>query len=145
MNTFLNSSKLCPNLDSMIERKRTSILEYGVMSFNEAFLKLRREKGWTQVQVAESLGISVGQIKKYEKGDSTPSLGILGKIAALFGVSADVFVFEAGKGIAGEKLDAELLRRFECISKLPEREKDAVMVVLDSIIAKQRLREVIEA
>ena len=77
------------------------------MSFRDVFVRLRKEKGLLQAQVAEKLGISVGQVKKYEKGVSTPSLGVLGKMATLFGVSTDIFVFEGGKGVAvGEKADA---------------------------------------
>ncbi|MBF0548591.1 MAG: helix-turn-helix transcriptional regulator [Candidatus Riflebacteria bacterium] len=115
------------------------------MSFKDIFVRLRKEKGLLQTQVAEKLGISVGQIKKYEKGVSTPSLSVLGKIATLFGVSTDIFVFDGGKGVAGEKLDPELLHRFELVSHLPDRERDALIIVIDSIIAKQRLREVIGA
>jgi len=47
--------------------------------------------------------------------------------------------------VAGRKLDAELLRRFEKVAQLPEREKDAVLVLIDSVIAKQTLKEVIGA
>jgi transcriptional regulator with XRE-family HTH domain len=115
------------------------------MGFKDTFVKLRKEKGFLQVQVAEKLGISVGQVKKYEKGASTPSLSVLGKMATLFGVSTDVFVFDGGKGVAGEKLEPDLLRRFELVSHLPDRERDALMLVIDSIIAKQKLREVIGA
>jgi len=61
----------------------------------------------------------------------------------VFGVSADVLVFEHGAGPASRKLDAELLSRFEQVAQLPERERDAVLVLVDSVVAKQRLREVI--
>ena len=81
--------------------------------------------------------------KKYEKGDSAPNLHILAKIATVFEASADDFVFGEGKSIAAKKLDHEILKRFEMIGQLPERERDAILVVLDSIIAKHKLREVI--
>ncbi len=115
------------------------------MAFKDTFLRLRKERGWTQSEVADKIGISVGQVKKYEKGDSAPTLHILAKIATVFGVSADVLVFADGTGVAGRKLDAELLRRFEKVAQLPEREKDAVLVLIDSVIAKQTLKEVIGA
>lgn len=113
------------------------------MGFKDTFLRLRKERGWTQQHVADQIGISVGQVKKYEKGDSAPTLHILGRMAMVFGVSADELVFEGGKGVAGSKLDPELLARFEKVAQLPERERDAVLVLIDSVIAKQRLREVI--
>jgi transcriptional regulator with XRE-family HTH domain len=119
--------------------------ERALMAFKDTFLRLRKERGWTQQHVAERIGISVGQVKKYEKGDSAPTLNILGKIATVFGVSTDELVFENGHGVAGSKLDAELLVRFEQVAQLPLRERDAVLVLIDSLVAKQRLREVIGA
>jgi len=65
--------------------------------------------------------------------------------ATVFGVSPDVLVFADGTGVAGRKLDAELLTRFEKVDQFPEREKDAVLVLIDSVIAKQTLMEVIGA
>lgn len=113
------------------------------MGFRESFIRLRKERGWTQQHVADEVGISVGQVKKYEKGESSPTLPILAKIANVFGVSADDLVFGGRNGIAASKLDRELLRRFEMLDQLPERERDAVLLLLDSVIAKHRLREVI--
>lgn len=50
------------------------------MAFKDTFVRLRKERVWTQAQVAEKIGISVGQVKKYEKGDSAPILHILARI-----------------------------------------------------------------
>jgi len=113
-----------------------------LMGFREAFIRLRKERGWTQQHVADEIGISVGQVKKYEKGDSSPNLPVLAKIATVFGVSADDLVFGGRNGLAANKLDADLLRRFEMLDQLSERERDAVLLLLDSVIAKHRLREV---
>jgi len=112
------------------------------MAFKDTFLQLRKERGWTQAQVADQVGISVGQVKKYEKGDSAPNLHALGRIARVFGVSSDEFVFENGKGIAGVKLETELLERFEKVAQLPKEEKDAILLLIDSVVAKHTIREV---
>ena len=112
------------------------------MAFKDTFLRLRKERDWTQQQVADRIGLSVGQVKKYEKGDSAPTLHILGRIAVTYGVSADELVFDDGKGVAGTKLDPELLSRFEKVAQLPEDEKNAVLLLLDSVIAKHTIRKV---
>lgn len=113
------------------------------MSFRDTFVRLRKERGWTQAEVADKIGISLGQVKKYEKGNSAPNLHILAKIATVFDTSADDFVFGQGKSIAKDKFDHDLVKRFELIGQLDERERDAILVVIDSIIAKHRLKEVI--
>lgn len=81
-------------------------------------------------------------MKKYEKGDSAPTLHILGRIAMVYGVSTDELVFEDGKGIAGAKLEPELLQRFEKVAGLPKEEKDAILLLIDSVVAKHTIREV---
>ena len=86
-----------------------------LMGFRDTFVRLRKERGWTQAEVAEKIGISIGQITQYDKGDSSPNLHILAKIATVFGVSADDFVFGEGKTVAKDKFDHELLKRFAMI------------------------------
>ncbi len=79
---------------------------------------------------------------KEERARSAPTLHILGRIAVTYGVSADELVFDDGKGVAGTKLGPELLSRFEKVAQLPEDEKNAVLLLLDSVIAKHTIRKV---
>ena len=48
----------------------------------------------------------------------------------------------AALGVAGTKLDPGLLSRFEKVAQLPEEEKNAVLLLLDSVIAKHTIRKV---
>lgn len=111
------------------------------MSFSEKIVSLRKERNWTQVQLAELLGMAVNQIKRYEKGKSAPSLGAIKKLAITFGISADELIFDDGDAVASQRLDASLLRRFEKISSLPKKEREAVETVLDGIIIKNQLND----
>lgn len=51
--------------------------------------KARENKGLTQAQVADKLGISDGTYKNYEQGKREPNNALLVKIADLYGVSTD--------------------------------------------------------
>ena len=51
--------------------------------------RLRREKGWTQEQLARELGISYQAVSKWENELSSPDLSALPLLADLFGVSID--------------------------------------------------------
>ena len=52
-------------------------------------LKLRTEKGLTQIQVAEILGVSNKAVSKWECGEALPSVEMLVALSKLYGVSVD--------------------------------------------------------
>jgi len=54
------------------------------MSFPIRFIQLRKEHGLTQQGMADTIGIHVTQIKRYEAGTAQPSIEILKKIAIAF-------------------------------------------------------------
>lgn len=53
------------------------------MPFMEA---ARKEKGFTQQQLAEMVGITQSALSRYEKGIRTPSVPVAQRIAAALGV-----------------------------------------------------------
>jgi len=114
------------------------------MVFSDKIVKLRKERNWTQQQLADLMGMAVNQIKRYEKGKSSPSLEAIKKLAVTFGVSSDELVFDNGDGVAAQKLDPELLKRFEKVSQLSEKEKEAVQIMLDGIIIKNQINNMVE-
>lgn len=56
------------------------------------FKQVRAEKGFTQKQVAEGIGITDRQYQNYEYGKKTPSALILCALADYFNVSLDYLV-----------------------------------------------------
>lgn len=62
------------------------------MEFREKLVQLRKEKGLSQMQVAEALDVSRQAISKWEVGDAEPSTANLIALAALYGVSLDYLV-----------------------------------------------------
>ena len=61
-------------------------------SINENIKFYRKEKGFTQEQLAEAMGVSVGAVSKWERGESSPDIAVLVEIADLFGVTLDYLV-----------------------------------------------------
>ena len=51
--------------------------------------KLRKEKDWTQMGLADRLNVSHQAVSKWERGDSLPDIGTLMQIGQIFGVSID--------------------------------------------------------
>ena len=62
---------------------------------------LRIGKGWSQAELGRRLGVSASAIGMYEQGRKEPSLGLVVRIARLFGVTVDYL-------LTGEALRPEL-------------------------------------
>lgn len=59
------------------------------MEFSEKLLALRKQKGWTQEELAEALYVSRTAISKWESGRGYPNIESLKAISKLFSVSID--------------------------------------------------------
>lgn len=59
------------------------------MKFNEKLIKLRKEKGMTQEDLAFEVGVSRQSVSKWEIGDCEPDISKLKEIGKIFNVSID--------------------------------------------------------
>lgn len=58
-------------------------------TFGKRFQRLRKEKGYTQEQIAEKVNISYQAVSKWENDISSPDISILGELATILGVTVD--------------------------------------------------------
>ena len=59
------------------------------MSIGERILKLRKEKNYSQEEIAEQLNVSRQTISKWETGQSTPDFDKIVPLCDLFGITTD--------------------------------------------------------
>lgn len=105
------------------------------MEFPERLTLLRKERGLTQQTLADTVGLAVLQIRRYEGGTSQPTLDVIRRLAIALGVSADRLVFDEH-----ERDPAATLRyQFEAVSKLSDHEQDVVRELLDAVIVKSQV------
>ena len=64
----------------------------------------RKNLGFTQDQLAERLGVTLGAVSKWERGSSEPDLGYIMELAELFHVSVDALI---GFSMHGNDADGE--------------------------------------
>ena len=57
----------------------------------QIILKRRKELGLSQNDLAEFLNVSVSSVYKWEKGERTPELSIIGKLCSILEVDIDSF------------------------------------------------------
>lgn len=62
------------------------------LRLNENIRLYRKQRGMTQEQLAEAMGVSVGAVSKWESGQTNPELGLIVGLADFFGVSVDVLL-----------------------------------------------------
>lgn len=102
------------------------------MSLSARLIQLRRERDWTQQDVAAQVGLHVNQVKRYEAGSAQPSLEGLKKLARAFSVSTDWLLFED----AERGPDEELRLQFEAMNQLSPEEKEVARSVLEGLLLK---------
>lgn len=55
--------------------------------FGQFILQLRKEKGWTQLELAEKLNITDKAVSKWERGVGFPDIKMIEPLAEIFNVS----------------------------------------------------------
>ena len=73
--------------DELLEKIMLS--DGGAMEIGEKIKELRKQKGWTQEELAEKLFVSRTAVSKWESGKGTPNIDSLKDISAIFSVSID--------------------------------------------------------
>ena len=58
-------------------------------SMGERISSLRKEKGWTQKNIADELGITDKAVSKWERDIALPDIATIPKLAELLGVSVE--------------------------------------------------------
>lgn len=106
------------------------------VNFPEHLAQLRKERGLTQPQLAEKIGVHVAQVRRYEAGTSQPTLDVIRSLAVALGVSADELLFAQDE--RGPSDDLKL--QFEAVSRFDPEAKKVVQQVLDSMILQQEAR-----
>ena len=64
------------------------------MKLSEKMMILRKQKGWSQEELAEKLEVSRQAVSKWESGQASPDIEKILKISQLFEVSTDVLLKE---------------------------------------------------
>jgi len=99
--------------------------------------QLRRDQNLTQVQLAESLGISQQMVASYEVGRRRIPVSMLQALAQALSVDIDGLLGDATKARAKRGPAPVLARHMERISALPKTQQKFVIQVLESVLAQQ--------
>jgi transcriptional regulator with XRE-family HTH domain len=98
---------------------------------------MRRDKGWTQGELAERAGIKINHVSKLEPDDTDPKLSTLYKLMQAFSCSPDSLLMDLNR----VSTDAILKQTLERATALPEDEKRAIINVADGYCMAVGLRQ----
>jgi transcriptional regulator with XRE-family HTH domain len=94
------------------------------MEMHEKIKMLRKERGYTQSQVADKIGQERSTVACYENGSRKPAVDVLEKLALLYGVTLDYFSNKSDSDIMLQLL-AQSSEFFRSVG-ISEADKDAV-------------------
>lgn len=98
---------------------------------------LRKEKSWSQTDLANKSSVSREMISKYERGIAIPSVDAAKKIADAFDVSLDYLV---GEGI-NATFDKSTLKRLQEIQNMQPDFRTQLFSVIDSVIRDYKTQQ----
>ena len=105
------------------------------MSFGKRLLRLRKQKGLSQTELAQQLGIHKNVLGKYEREEVKPSIDIALRIADFMEVSLDYLV-----GKVDSEPDKDIVEKVLTIQNLPSKDQDYIIFTLDALIRDAKSR-----
>ena len=87
-----------------------------------------------------------GHVGRYERGQSRPSANAAQKLADALGMTPEFLLEGTGEDAARERfMDRELLKQFQEVEQLPEKEKQVVKSLLEAFLLKQQIQSLAAA
>jgi transcriptional regulator with XRE-family HTH domain len=119
--------------------RRGAATDAGTETIAQRLARLRRERGVTQQEMAERLGVSQPVVSDYERGELRLHGELIVTLARILGVSTDeILGYTPAPRTNGAVKNRRILRRLQQLDRLPTRDQQAVLRTLDAFLAKAR-------
>ena len=99
--------------------------------------ELRKQKGWSQSELANQIKASREAIGKYERNEAIPSVETAKNIGDVFDVSLDYLVGEVLK----PSFDKRMVERLEDFELLAEEDKSHLFALLDAFLRDAKAKK----
>jgi len=119
------------------------VLHMALKLFAKRLKELRKERGLSQGELAELSGLNLNDVSRYERGAVSPTLENFVKIAESLQVSADALLFDGQPPAPEEPRNLKLWARLLDIESFDKPDQDAVLRLIDAMIAKRKILQVV--
>jgi transcriptional regulator with XRE-family HTH domain len=125
-----------PYTDAIMSRKKApKSVRLEAEPPRERLARLRKERGWTQVELAERVGITQRLVSDYERGRLRLNADIVVRLANALEVATDELLQPDGqKHPLRRKPSLRVLRRLEKIEKLPLHQQSTLLKTIDTFL-----------
>lgn len=114
-------------------------VDFGGETLGERIARIRKERGLTQVQLADKIGIIQSIISSVESGDRRLSAEMAVRFAQALDVSMDELL-GPGRQQKAHKPSRKILRRLEQIEQLPRTRQLALLRTIDGVLESHALK-----
>lgn len=112
-------------------------------AFGARVKELRKQRHWTQKELANRVDIRFQLLNKYEGGQHIPPAETLIKLSEALDTTVDYLL--TGNPVEESPLaNSTLFRRFKAIETFGEEDRTTVINVIDAIIAKRQVESAIK-
>jgi len=112
-------------------------LDLGKETLGERLARLRKERGYTQAELAEKIGIIQALVSDYELDKLRMHAEMVIRFAKALGVSTDeLLVGTKATERNGLPKNRRVLRRINQIDQLPKRDQEALLRTIDAFLSK---------
>jgi len=108
-------------------------------AFGARLKELRKQKDWTQKELAGKVDIRFSQLNKYESGLHAPPPEKLIELAEVLGTTVD-FLLTGDRTEAVPLHSTRLLDRFRALEGFQADDQEAVIRLLDAMILKHKVQ-----
>jgi transcriptional regulator with XRE-family HTH domain len=108
-------------------------------TFGDNLKTARTQKGVSQGQLADMMGIHSTHISRYERDEMTPSIEVAKKIANLLQTTVGYLLGENDDDQLFK--DPNMLQRLKELSQLPEEDRKHIIYALDGLLQNVKAKK----
>lgn len=113
-------------------------IDWGKDSIGQRAARLRKERGYTQTELAEKIGIVQTLVTDYENDRLRLTAEMAVRFAMALDVSLDELLKPKAAKTSAKKPSRKVLRRLELIETLPSHQQQTVLKSIDMMLSGLR-------
>jgi len=115
-------------------KKMPETVQEAEENIGQRLARLRRERGMTQVELAQRLDVAQPVVSDYERGELRLHGQLIIKLSDILGVSSEELLGLKKAPSNGALKNRRLLRRLQAIERLPRRDQQALLRTIDRFL-----------